>query len=417
MISRINLQNTSIQDFILQQLKQLDLGPKLSGFLAILISIIALIFMIQLGHFIIRKLILSLILPWLKRFKNPDIDIFIKKKVFSAITYILLGIFIYYAIPIFFHINERLLKIGRIVAILYIMAMILLSITRILHSLEYLARHDSRWEKKPVNSYVQIILLLIYLISAVLVISLLLGQSPLTIFTAFGAGMAIIILVFQNVILGLVASIQVSANDLIRVGDWVALPKHGADGNVIEINLTSVKIRNWDHTVSNVPTSALITEGFKNVREMEDQRIRRLMHHLLIDLRSIRQVDEKFIEDLQGKNLFSGKLEDLKWTGAEDYQFDKVSVITNLMLFRKYTENLLEQHPGISNSYMVVRQLQQTGDGLPLEIYAFVNSVSFKPLNYIQSDIFEHLYTVLPQFGLIAFQRPSGEDLKSIGAR
>lgn len=236
----------------------------------------------------------------------------------------------------------------------------------------------------------------------------------MTIITAFGAGMAIVLLIFKDVILGLVASIQVSVNDMVRVGDWIEVHNYNAGGNVEEINLTSVKVRNWDKSITNVPTYALISNGFKNVREMEDLGYRRFLHHLLIDIRSIKEVDEQFIENLREKGLFEGDVEGLEWKGEEKYEFEKVNTVTNISLLRRYIEAFLTKHPGIDNVYIVVRQLQHEGNGLPLEIYAFVKSVSFKPLNYVQSDIFEHLYTIIDSFELELYERPAGEDFKGM---
>src|SRR5699024_8597322 len=247
-----------------------------------------------------------------------------------------------------------------------------------------------------------------YILCGILVISILFGKSPMAIITAFGAGMAIIVLVFQDLILGLVASIQISVNDMVRVGDWIVVQDYNADGEVEEINLTTVKIRNWDYTLANVPTYALVKNGFYNVRERDDLGVRRFKQHLLIDLRTIKKIDEHLIEKLKEKGLFDGDIQDLKWTEGEKYEFSRVTTITNLSLFRKYMEAYLFKHPGMDNGYMVVRHLQVDGKGQSLEIYAFVKSVSFKPLNYIMADVFEHLYSVIREFELEMYQIPAG---------
>ncbi|MGO2103419.1 MAG: mechanosensitive ion channel family protein [Psychroflexus halocasei] len=405
---------SSLQDRTRYLLEGYGLAENSSNFLAVVINSFALFIASWLFSLVIRTIIRALVKPWLKKKKNDRTSIFIKKRVFDALAKLMTGFVVYYLLPLFFNISAAATHNLRILAVIYIIIMAMVFLTRTFHSLEYLGQHSKKYEKKPVSSYIQVMLIICYLISAVLIISILFGKSPMTIITAFGAGMAIVLLIFKDVILGLVASIQVSVNDMVRVGDWISIYNYDADGQVTEINLTSVKVRNWDNTISNVPTYALVSNGFKNVRAMEDTNIRRIMHHLLIDLRSIKKVDNDFIKNLRAKGLFSGESEKLKWNDEKGYDFEKLSTITNLSLFRQYIESFLMMHPGINNEYMVVRQLQQDGNGLPLEIYAWVNSVSFKPLNLIQSDVFEHLITIIGDFDLVLFQKPSGNDIQGI---
>lgn len=396
-------------------LEGIGLSGMLLNIVTFLISVSLLFTLCWLSFIVFRQILRIVIRPWLIKMNPDHAYIFTEKRVFSGLAHLASGFVFYYAFPVFFNINKDGLNGFRILAIIYIIIMFTSALKRILLSIEHLARNSERFEKKPINSYIQVFLILTYLMSGVLIISLLIGKSPLTILTAFGAGMAIVLLVFKDLILGLVASIQVSVNDMVRVGDWISVDAYNADGPVTEINLTSVKVRNWDRTVSNIPTYALVSQGFRNVREMEDLGLRRFLHHLLIDIRSIKAVDEAFIEKLRTKELFRGEIENLSWKNAQNYEFQQVKTISNLSLFRKYIEEFLSRHPGIDSNYIVVRQLQQSGNGLPVEIYAWVKSVSFKPLHAIQSDIFEHLYIVSKQFDLVLFQKPSGNDLKMFG--
>lgn len=410
------LKSSTLQDVIRNLLEGIGLSGSFLNLISILINIVLLFLTCWASFVIFRQILRILIRPWLKKVNPEHGHIFSEKRVFSAVAHLASGIVFYYALPYFFNITKEGLHAFRILAVIYIIIMITSALKRILLSLEFLARNSERFEKKPINSYIQVFLILSYLMSAVLIISLLIGKSPLTIITAFGAGMAIVLLVFKDLILGLVASIQVSVNDMVRVGDWVSIDAYDADGTVTEINLTSVKVRNWDRTVSNIPTYALVSQGFRNVREMEDLGLRRFLHHLLIDIRSIKAVDSEFIETLKEKGLFSGNSNELSWLNAETYDFEQVKTISNLGLFRKYVEEFLFRHPGVDQNYIVVRQLQQKGEGLPIEVYAWVKSVSFKPLNLIQSDIFEHLYIVSKEFDLVLFQKPSGADFKKLSS-
>lgn len=410
----IFLKGMTLFDYTKEILEKTGLSGTVLTTVVFLISIFLLFTLCWLSFLLFRQILRIVIRPWLKKMNPDHAYIFTEKRVFSGVAHLASGFVFYYGLPFFFNMNKEGLNGFRILAIIYIIIMFTSALKRILLSIEHLARNSERFEKKPINSYIQVFLILTYLMSAVLIISLLIGKSPLTIITAFGAGMAIVLLVFKDLILGLVASIQVSVNDMVRVGDWISVDAYNADGPVTEINLTSVKVRNWDRTVSNIPTYALVSQGFRNVREMEDLGLRRFLHHLLIDIRSIKAVDTAFINELREKGLFQGDTEKLSWKNTQEYEFQQVKTVSNLSLFRKYVEEFLSRHPGIDSNYIVVRQLQQSGNGLPIEIYAWVKSVSFKPLHAIQSDIFEHLYIVSKQFDLALFQKPSGGDFQTL---
>lgn len=407
-------QVSNLQNWTTELLSGLGLTGKLGNLFGVLINIVLLFLICWVFIVLSRRIIRAIVNPWIQKSKNKDLQIFKRRKSFEILAFLFPGFIIYSLLPYFFLVNAEVLRVLRLLTTIYIILIFVFAITQLLRALEYLGQHNKRFAKKPVSSYIQVLLILTYLICSVLIISILIGKSPMTIITAFSAGMAIVLLIFKDLILGLVASIQVSVNDMVRVGDWISVHNFNADGEIQEINLTSVKVRNWDYTIANIPTYALVSNGFRNVREMQDQGMRRLMHHLLIDINSIKEVDETFIESLRAKDLFQGDIKSLKWTDVKEYKFEQTTSITNLSLFRKYIEDYITDHPGINNFYMVVRQLQQEGNGLPIEIYAFVNSVSFKPLNHIQSDIFEHLFSVMDDFKLIPYQKPGSEDFEQI---
>lgn len=403
-----------LQDLTRELLEKIGMTGEFLNLVSVIINILVLFVICWIAFSIFRKILKIIIGSWLKKINPEHSHIFYDNRVFSTLSHFASGIVFYNLLPYFFNINEEGIHIFRVIAVIYIILMITAALKRILASLEYLARNNERYEKKPINSYIQVVLILVYLVSAILIISILIGKSPLTIITAFGAGMAIVMLIFKDLILGLVASVQVSVNDMVRVGDWVSIKAYDADGTVIEINLTSVKVRNWDRTVSNIPTYALVSQGFRNVREMEDLGLRRFLHHLLIDVRSIKEVDSDFVETLRSKGLFKGNKDELSWETTDEYAFKQVKSITNLGLFRNYVEAFLWEHPGVDENYIVVRQLQQKGEGVPIEVYAWAKTVSFKPINLIQSDVFEHLYVTAAAFDLVLYQKPSGYDLEKL---
>lgn len=405
---------SNLQDWTQHFLKQQDISAQWINLTTIVINLSVLILFCWLCYLIIKRLILGFVKIQVKKSKNPHDDVIIKKRPFAPLAHLVPGLFIYHLTPIFFRINEQFLSVIHTLAVLYILITLLIMVVRVLRALEYLGLQSEKYKQKPVHSFIQMCLLLVYMIFGILILSMLFGKSPLTIFTAFGAGMAIVLLIFKDTILGLVASIQLSVNDMVRLGDWIEVPGYNADGDLIEINLMSVKVRNWDKTVTNVPTYALVSNGFKNWREMQDLGIRRLMQSIYIDINTIKTVDEVFVQNLKDKNLFKGQPGNLKWSKGGDYTQEQLTTVTNLGLFRIYIESYLDQHPGISDIYIVVRHLEQTGIGLPLGIYAFSKDVSWKPLQQLQADIFEHFFAVIHEFELSVFQQPSGNDLEKI---
>lgn len=403
---------SSLQTYVEQFLDNQRMGKEWVDILSVIINIILLLIICWVSYLIIRRITIIIISK--RRIRNREaekIDIFRKKKTFKPVAYLAPGFFIFYLTPTFFNLSSSSLKFIRVLVVIYIICMIMMMIVRILKSIEEIALNSEKYEGKPIGSYVQMAILISYIICGVLLLSILIGQSPLTILTAFGAGMAIIVLVFKDTVLGLIASIQISVNDMVRLGDWVEVPNYNADGDLIEINLMSIKVRNWDKSVTNVPTYALISNGFKNWREMQDLGIRRFLQYILIDINTIKKADDTLIEKLKEKKLLNEDVKNLKWVGEKDYKQEKVNTLTNLGLFRKYMEGYLQNHPGISEMYIVVNHKQQTGNGLPLEIYAFSKNVNYKPLQELQADIFEHFYSVIKEFDLAIFQNPTGEDL------
>lgn len=277
----------------------------------------------------------------------------------------------------------------------------------------------------PVRGFVQVIKLIAVLVFLVLAVSLLLGKSPALLISGMGAMTAVLMLVFKDPILGFVAGIQLSANRMLSVGDWLEMPKYNADGDVIDVTLTTVKVRNWDQTITTIPTYALISDSFKNWRGMSESGGRRIMRNLLVDMASIRFLAEDDIKRLCKAQLLSDyirtKLADIE-RDNRDRKVDPASPVngrklTNIGTFRAYLLAYLQAHPGIhQDKIIMVRQLQPTPEGLPLQIYAFTRDTAWVAHENVQSDIFDHLLAVVPEFGLRLFQSPSGADLQALRA-
>ena len=276
---------------------------------------------------------------------------------------------------------------------------------------------------KPIKGYVQVVKILLFAIAAILMVASLIDRSPLILLSGLGAMAAVLMLIFQDTLLSLVASVQISSSDIVRVGDWIEMPQLNADGDVIDIALHTVKVQNWDKTITTIPTKRFISDPFKNWRGMQESGGRRIKRSLLLDQTSISFLNPEQITRLQrflllGQYLNSKQSELLSWNSAlaeASQEPANTRRVTNIGTFRAYVEHYLRQHPGIHQEMtQLVRQMNPTADGLPLELYCFTNTIAWARYEAIQSDIFDHLLAILPEFGLRVFQHPSGADMREL---
>ena len=274
---------------------------------------------------------------------------------------------------------------------------------------------------KPIKGYVQVSKIVIYAIAVILMIATLIDRSPLILLSGLGAMAAVLLLIFQDTLLSLVASVQISSNDIIRVGDWIEMPQLNADGDVIDIALHTVKVQNFDKTITTIPTKRFITDSFRNYRGMQEAGGRRIKRSLNIDQNSVHFLSDAEREHLNRFNLLddylTAKEEELAdWNlklekrGQEPVNTRRV---TNLGTFRAYVERYLRAHPGVRQDMtLLVRQMPLSAEGLPIEVYCFTNTTVWAQYEGIQGDIFDHLLAILPEFGLHVFQHPSGRDFR-----
>ena len=276
---------------------------------------------------------------------------------------------------------------------------------------------------RPIKGYLQVVKIAVFAIATILIIAALLDRSPLILLSGLGALAAVLMLIFQDTLLSLVASVQISSSDMLRVGDWIEMPQLNADGDVIDIALHTVKVQNWDKTITTIPTKRLITESFKNWRGMRESGGRRIKRALYLDQTSVHFLTAEERTRLRRFFLLDDYLrakerELAEWNARlAEYGREPVNTrrVTNIGTFRAYVERYLRNHPGVNqNMTLIVRQLAPTAEGLPLEIYCFTNTVQWVEYEGIQSDIFDHLLAILPEFGLRVFQNPSGADLRGL---
>ena len=285
----------------------------------------------------------------------------------------------------------------------------------------YDTRPDAR--RHPIKGYVQLAKLFAYCCGAILIISALLGESPFLLLSGFGALTAVLLLVFRDTILSLVASVQLSSLDMVRVGDWIEMPQFNADGDVVDIALHTVRVQNWDKTITTIPTHRLISESFQNWRGMSESGGRRIKRSLLIDLSSVRFLTDEEIDHFRRFVLLAEYLTDKereladynKAIRAETDADVNLRRLTNIGTFRAYTLNYLRNHPRIHDGMtLLVRQRQSTAEGVPVEVYCFTNTTAWAEYEAIQADIFDHLFAILPRFGLRAYQLPSDDAVAAL---
>ncbi|WP_308725898.1 mechanosensitive ion channel family protein [Metapseudomonas otitidis] len=276
---------------------------------------------------------------------------------------------------------------------------------------------------RPIKGYLQVLKIAVFAIAAILMVASLIDRSPLILLSGLGAMAAVLMLIFQDTLLSLVASVQITSNDIIRVGDWVEMPQLNADGDVIDIALHTVKVQNWDKTITTIPTKRFITDSFKNWRGMQESGGRRIKRSLYLDQNSVHFLSADEQAGLRRFRLLDSYLkakesELLSWNAQLD-ESARLPVnsrqLTNIGTFRAYVEQYLRHHPEIRQDMtLLVRQMAPTADGLPLELYCFTSTTTWARYEAIQSDIFDHLLAILPEFGLRVFQHPSGADLREL---
>lgn len=318
---------------------------------------------------------------------------------------------------------EFVTTVVRNVASAFIILTVALAIANFLTILNRLYERRPDAAMKPIKGYVQVVKIGIYVVAALLIVATLIDRSPVILLSGLGAMAAVLMLVFQDTLLSLVASMQITSNDIIRVGDWVEMPGLNADGDVIDISLHVVKVQNWDKTITTIPTRRFIDTAFKNWRGMQQAGGRRMMREIMIDQQSIRFLSQEELEHLQRftllKDYIKEKDDELeKWNEElENNGVDTINTrrLTNLGTFRAYISRYLKNHPGIHQElFMLVRQLAPTADGVPLQVYAFSNDTAWAAYEGIQSDIFDHLFAIIPEFGLRVYQHPSGFDMRGM---
>jgi len=349
-------------------------------------------------------------------------NILFSKKLFRRFALLIQGIVISIQIHLWLTHGSAIYSLLHNLTILWIVLFGLLSSYALLNVLEILLHRSATSRNIPLKGIIQSIKIIGFVVALLFATSILIGKSPILLLSGLGAMTAVIMLVFKDPILGLVAGIQLSANQMLSVGDWLDMPKYGADGDVIDISLTTVKVQNWDKTITTIPTYALISDSFKNWKGMQESGGRRIKRSVLIDANSIHFLTAEEQEQLRKAQLLEPYLAEKEQEISAYNKMSKLDLacringrrLTNVGCFRAYLERYLRNHRLIHQGMtLMVRQLAPTHEGISLEIYCFTSTVVWVAYEGIQSDIFDHIYAVLPEFGLRVSQAPTGSDFQA----
>jgi len=435
-----------IYNYLLEHFRSIGALDFLAKPFAAIVCIVIIVFVAWLAHFITRQIFLRLIQRVARKTKTEWDDILIKNKVFRGLAHLVPAFILYYtadfSYPLihkevselapdvfqelshdyYWGLTGMLLKIAK----LYFTAIIVFVSNSILNSGLDIYNTTEYAHHRPIKGYIQLMKIFVFFMAGIMAISILLERDPTVLLAGLGAMAAVLLLVFRDTILGLVASIQLSANNMLKIGDWIEMRSHGADGNVVDITLNTVKVQNWDKTISTIPTYALVSESFNNWKGMEESGGRRIKRSVSIDTNTIKFCDAGMLSRFEKFDLIRAyvvekekELKDYnKGKNLAEEDFISGRHQTNVGIFRKYLEVYLRQHPKINQEMtFLVRQLQPQGKGLPIEIYVFCNDKAWANYEAIQADIFDHIFAVIPEFELKVYQEPTGSDIANISVK
>jgi miniconductance mechanosensitive channel len=394
--------------------------PSVADYLSFAILIVLIIVLCIMGNIITKKIILRLLARIIRKNRHQWDNILLERKVFTRITNILPGIIVYLFAPMFENI-DGLIRRG---AAIYIAIISIFVISSLLDATNDIYRTYPISKVRPIKGLLQVVKIIFYIIIGIVIIGTLMDQNPLILLSGIGALAAVFSFVFKDTILGFIAGIQLTSNDMLRIGDWIEMSKYGADGDVIDITLNTVKVQNFDKTIVSIPAYALISDSFKNWRGMTEFGGRRIKRSIYIDVNSIcfctPEMIDKFKKINYLRNYIIEKENELKdynkrYNAKEEDLYINGRHMTNIGTFRVYIECYLKNNPQLHKGMtQLVRQLPPGENGLPLEIYAFTDDTKWEIYEDIQADIFDHIFSIAEEFGLRIFQNPTGYDMQRI---
>lgn len=374
-----------------------------------------------LGDVICRHIVLKLVSKLVQQTKATWDDIVFDRKVMIHLSHLVPPIFIYLFIPLAITTPDTLEFVHRM-CLIYIIAVFLRFISVFMAAVYHVYSERDQFRNRPLKGLLQTAQGALLFVGGIAIISLLIGKSPVVLLTGLGASAAILMLVFKDSILGFVSGIQLSANNMLKVGDWIAMPKYGADGTVIEVTLTTVKVRNFDNTITTLPPYALVSDSFQNWRGMQESGGRRIKRSINIDMNSVKFCTAEMLAQYRRISLlktYVSETEKVVERYNQEQGIDNSVLVngrrqTNLGVFRAYLNNYLRSLPDVNKEMIcMVRQLQPTDQGIPLELYFFSSIKEWVPYEGLQADVFDHVLAIISEFDLQVFQSPTGKDFRN----
>lgn len=404
-------------------LEQTGINADIANILFIAANILAIAIISILADWIAKRIILQTIKHIVQRSKVTWDDIIFERKVFNRLSHLAPAIVIYYLIAIAFPDASGWVAFIQKLTYIYMVLIGIFVLDSFINALHEIYNQSPISKDRPIKGYVQVVQIFIYFFGVITILAVLLGKSPGSLLAGIGALAAVLMLVFRDSILGLVAGIQLSLNKMVKIGDWISMPSHNADGNVTEITLNTVKVKNFDMTITTIPTYALVSESFSNWRGMMDSGGRRIKRSINIDLRTVKFCSEELLNKLQKIHHLSDYIANRRNEVSDYNQSQGVDQsimangrrLTNIGVFRRYIEEYLKSHPQINMEMtFLIRQLKPTETGVPIEIYVFSKEQRWVQYEGIQGDIFDHLLAAVNEFELKLFQNPSGNDFAQL---
>jgi len=387
------------------------------------VGVLALLTVAVIIDLVAKRLLVAVVRSFARRSRATWDDALVSHNVFGRLAQVLPALIVYVGIPFIPSLAEGVVLLTRNIAMGYMVLMLTLALTAILSAGNTIYSATPSAKNRPLKGFVQLVQIIVWIFGGIMIVAAVLDRSPLLLLSGFGAMTAILLLIFKDTILSLVASVQLTAQDMVRVGDWIEMPQFGADGDVVDVQLHTVKIQNWDKTITTIPTHRLISDSFKNWRGMSQTGARRIKRAISIDVSSIRFQTQDEVDHFKRFALLTDYIE-TKAKELADYNSGlKTEVeadvnrrrLTNLGTFRAYAFNYLKNHPKIHDGMtLLVRQLELGSEGMPIEIYCFTNTTEWAEYEGIQSDVFDHLLSIVPEFGLRLYQKPAGSDLANL---
>ncbi len=385
----------------------------------ILVIILAIAF---LGDAICKHVILTTVTRLVKKTKATWDDVVFDRKVMIYLSHLVAPIILYILLPLAIS-NAGLLTFILRICMIYIIAIFLKFISALLSALYHVYSEREQFRDRPLKGLLQTVQVILFFIGGIIIVSILIDKSPMVLLTGLGASAAVLMLVFKDSIMGFVSGIQLSANNMLKVGDWIEMPKYGADGTVIEVTLNTVKVRNWDNTITTIPPYALVSDSFQNWRGMQESGGRRIKRSIRIDMNSVKFCTPEMLAKYRKIQLLKDYIEETEKVVEEynkEHGIDNSVLVngrrqTNLGVFRAYLTNYLKSLPAVNQDLTcMVRQLQPTEQGIPLELYFFSAIKAWIPYEGVQADVFDHVLAIIPEFDLHVFQNPTGEDFRAL---